>query len=212
MRPITDSVAATVDCLMAKPRDWHDPFFAVRRVLVFGGVILIAIVAVCVAVWDLHGDPRVWHHQSAIVGVGVVCTVIGFAVLGRALAMRLRRDDRRAAELARTAEALQESESRFRDIIELSGDWIWETGPDHHFTFLAGNSPEEMQPSPALHVVIGKTRWELAGIDPDSDEPWRQHKADLEAHRPFRQFCYAVGGSSGSEYFLSVSGKPPIQR
>ena len=80
-------------------------------------------------------------------------------------------------------------------------------GLDHRFTFLAGNSPEEMQPSPALHVVIGKTRWELAGSDPDSDEPWRQHKADLEAPRTFRQFCYAVIGSSGSEYFLSVNGK-----
>jgi hypothetical protein len=65
-----------------------------------------------------------------------------------------------------------------------------------------------MQPTATLPVVIGKTRWELVGIDPDSDEPWRQHRADLEAHRPFRQFCYVVSGSSGSEHFLSVSGKP----
>jgi signal transduction histidine kinase len=64
-----------------------------------------------------------------------------------------------------------------------------------------------MQSTVAQSVAIGKTRWEVAGIDPVSDEGWRHHKADLETHRPFRQFRYAVRTISG-EYFLSVSGKP----
>ena len=65
-----------------------------------------------------------------------------------------------------------------------------------------------MQSTVALSVVIGKTRWENAGVDPDNDERWRQHRADLDAHRPFGGFCYAVNNGSGSEYFISVSGKP----
>jgi PAS domain S-box-containing protein len=195
---------------MAKPRDWLGPFSNVGRVLVFGAAVPIAItiVTACLAGWDLYNDSRVWPPQSAIVAVGVLCAVIVSAIFGRAIAVLLRQLERQAVELAQTATAFRESESRFGDIIELSGDWIWETGPDHRFTFLAGNSPKEMQPSAALHVVIGKTRWELATIDPDSDGLWRHHKADLEARRPFRQFCYAVSGNSGSEYFLSVSGKP----
>jgi hypothetical protein len=116
---------------MAKPKDWRDPFSNVWRALVIGGVVLIAItiVAACVAGWDLRDDPRVWRYQSAIVVVGVLCTVIGLVVLGCALAVQSRRDDRQAEELARAAKALYESESRFGDIIQLSGDWIWETGP-----------------------------------------------------------------------------------
>ena len=41
------------------------------------------------------------------------------------------------------------SEQRFRDFAEAAGDWFWETGPDHRFTFMsrraatdaAGDSP-----------------------------------------------------------------------
>ena len=195
---------------MTKPRDRYGPFSYIRRVLVFGGVVFIAItlVTACVAWWDLHGASRAWRSQSAIGAASVLCVVIGFTILCRAVAVQLRRLEHQAGELARTAEALHESEGRFHDIIELSGDWIWETGPDHRFTFLAGNSLEEMQSSVAMAVAVGKTRWELADVDPDSDEQWRQHKADLDARRPFRRFCYAVTTSSGDESFLAVSGKP----
>jgi PAS domain S-box-containing protein len=195
---------------MVKPRDWRDPFSNGKRVLVFGGAVLIAItIAIaCVTMWDLHGSSRAWRAPSALIAVSVLSAVIGFAILGRAVAIQSRRVARQAAELARTVEALHESEARFHDIVELSGDWIWETGPDHRFTFLAGNSPEQMKSTVAQSVAIGKTRWEVAGIDPVSDEGWRRHKADLEARRPFRQFRYAVRTISGNEYFLSVSGKP----
>jgi hypothetical protein len=104
---------------MAKPRDWRDRFSNVRRVLVFAGAVLTAIIiaTASVAVWDLHGESCVWRHQSAIITVGVLCAVIGFVIRGRALAVQFRRGDRQAAELARAAKALRESESRFRAVI-----------------------------------------------------------------------------------------------
>jgi len=55
--------------------------------------------------------------RSAIITVGVLCAVIGFVIRGRALAVQFRRGDRQAAELARAAKALRESESRFRAVI-----------------------------------------------------------------------------------------------
>ena len=56
--------------------------------------------------------------------------------------------------------------------------------------------------------VIGKTRWEIVGRDPTTDEFWRQHKADLDAHREFRNFRISITLPSGAPLHISVSGKP----
>ena len=56
--------------------------------------------------------------------------------------------------------------------------------------------------------AIGKTRWELFGVDPDEDENWGRHKADLEARRPFRDFRFEFSGADGRLLHLSASGKP----
>ena len=102
---------------------------------------------------------------------------------------------------------LRESEQRFQDIAEVSGDWIWETDAQHRFTYLATEAYTEktgLDPG----STIGMTRWELARVDPGHDETWRAHKADLDAHRPFREFRYAVHTSIGAVRNFVVSGKP----
>jgi signal transduction histidine kinase len=53
----------------------------------------------------------------------------------------------------------------------------------------------------------GKTRWELVNPDP-ADERWIQHRADLEARRPFRDFRYDNIGDDGKRHYLSISGNP----
>jgi len=101
---------------------------------------------------------------------------------------------------------LRQSEQRFRDIAEVSGDWIWETGPDHRLVFIA---VDRVDPPPTpVESVLGKTRWELAGVDPETDAPWSRHKADLDAHRPFRCFRYALTMPDGTLLHVSVNGKP----
>ncbi|HLI11911.1 MAG TPA: PAS domain-containing protein [Alphaproteobacteria bacterium] len=103
-------------------------------------------------------------------------------------------------------EALRESEQRFRDIAELTGDWIWEMGPDLRYTLMAGHARAE--PVEGRTEALGKTRWELAGADPDRDEVWRRHREDLEGRRPFRDFRYTFIDTKGRVRYIATSGKP----
>jgi PAS domain S-box-containing protein len=110
--------------------------------------------------------------------------------------------------LAELEQQLRESESRFRDIAEIGGDWIWETGTDHRFTLFTGSRERVTPIGETLESLIGKTRWEVAGGDPNGDANWRRYKADIDAHRKFRQFRYSIPTSSGSRLFVSVNGAP----
>ncbi|HXQ68525.1 MAG TPA: PAS domain S-box protein [Alphaproteobacteria bacterium] len=119
----------------------------------------------------------------------------------QALAWEEGRRQRKEAE-----EALRESEQRFRDIAEVGGDWIWETDSQHRFKQFLG---ESLRPTGyASQELEGKTRWELMGVDLSQDDHWRRHRADLDAHRPFRAFRYSMVDKSGQPLHLSISGKP----
>jgi PAS domain S-box-containing protein len=103
----------------------------------------------------------------------------------------------------RTAE-LSESERRFQDIAEVSTDWLWETDTDHRYVAM-GQSPHHGGP---LDMLLGRTRWELAGGDVERDPNWRKHKEDLDARRPFRDFRYSTTYPHGKLIYLRASGTP----
>ena len=104
----------------------------------------------------------------------------------------------------RAEEALSESEERFRDYAEAASDWLWETGPDHRFTWISQHAPDVYRPESR----IGKTRWEIAGDVDEEPEKWRQHIAALDAHEPFRGFTYRAVQVDGSIAYLAASGRP----
>src|SRR5438477_7169808 len=115
----------------------------------------------------------------------------------------------RSEERDQAEKALRESEQRFRDIAEIGADWIWESDTEHRFTLFTGDSFEQIAPSGiTLAATLGKLRWQLAEGDPATDANWRQHKADLDSHRPFRQFRYSPVAASGRCLHFSVNGKP----
>ncbi|HEV8678540.1 MAG TPA: PAS-domain containing protein, partial [Stellaceae bacterium] len=114
------------------------------------------------------------------------------------------RVDITALKAAQTALAV--SEHRFQDIAEVSGDWMWETDREHRFNRLFGERAESLPIRP--QSVIGRTRWEAAGGDLETDELWAHHKADLDARRPFRNFRYEISSPGGARMFVSASGKP----
>ncbi|MDA9437444.1 PAS domain S-box protein [Bradyrhizobium sp. CCBAU 51627] len=111
------------------------------------------------------------------------------------------------SDITATKEAerrLRESEQRFRDYAETASDWFWETGPDHRVTLISEHSDTPTAPT----GLIGLTRWDIA---PDSDlepEKWRQHRAALDAHVPFRDLVYRSRDRNGQTIYVRTSGKP----
>ncbi|MFQ5619694.1 MAG: response regulator, partial [Rhodospirillales bacterium] len=106
----------------------------------------------------------------------------------------------------RAEEKLRASEQRFRDVAEAASDWFWEMDENLRFTFFSGRRQELVNLSPKEN--IGKTRWEAAEANPDTDEKWRNHRATLEAHEAFRDFEYAFPTKDGRIVHNKVSGTP----
>ncbi len=105
----------------------------------------------------------------------------------------------------RSNEALAESEARFRDFAGAASEWLWEMDSDLRFTYISDQFT--VVSGIGLEEILGKTREELAGVAADDPE-WRDHLADLRAHRPFRDFYYSRGVPSGRRMHFSVNGQP----
>src|SRR5579859_1064197 len=124
-----------------------------------------------------------------VVGVGLLISILHFQQI---------------AEREASQALLKDSEKRFRDFAETASDWFWEQDETLRFVYLSdpvtqsGLTPESHQ---------GKTRREvvLHGV---SEEQWRQHDADLAAHRPFGDFRFQRKAATGEFRHISVSGKP----
>src|SRR5438552_14738098 len=107
-------------------------------------------------------------------------------------------------KLEKALDALRESEQRFRDYAETASDWFWETGPDHRFSRFSEHTDKGVVTSDS----IGKFRWDVA-FDLDSEpEKWRQHRATLDAHLPFRELEYRSVNRKGAPIYIRVSGTP----
>ena len=143
-----------------------------------------------------------WRRQSLFIALGTLCTVIGFALLFRALVAHSR-------SLERSEATLRESEARCRDFALTSSDWFWETDENHRFTYLSdhirafGQDPQ---------TRIGRTRTELATDVVSEPAKWQEHLAVLDRHEPFRDFVYTRKIGDDPERVISVSGNPVLRR
>ncbi len=139
-----------------------------------------------------------WRRQTMFIGLGTLCTVVGFALLFWALVAHSR-------SLERSEATLRESEARCRDFALTSSDWFWETDENHRFAYLSdhirafGQDPQ---------TRIGRTRLDLAGDTGIEQAKWQEHFARLERHEPFRDFVYARKIGDDPERIVSVSGNP----
>lgn len=129
--------------------------------------------------------------MAPIVVDGAVAGLVGIAI---------DKTDHAEAETARGA-----SEQRLRDFLATSSDWLWETDTEHRFCVLQGNFDRS---GLDIATVLGRTRWELADADPQNDPRWRAHKADLDAHRPVRDFVYSRVRADGLMGWSEVNGDP----
>ncbi|MEM7045650.1 MAG: ATP-binding protein, partial [Pseudomonadota bacterium] len=129
-----------------------------------------------------------------------------FRAIGRALdALAKRVRAQRSAE-----DQLRQSETKLRQFAECSTDVFWETGADHRYSSIQMSGAQTgVDPSASL----GRTRWELAKGDPDSDPIWRRHLDDMQNRRSFRDFLYKTP-MPGAEVdrWWRVNGSPMIDQ
>jgi len=146
-----------------------------------------------------------WRREASVIALAAMAASIGFAALFAALASRSRRLEQQAGELGQVAQALRESEARFRDFATITSDWLWEADRQHRFTYVSdsirrfGQKPEN---------VIGYTRFEMIAASDRDPDKWEQHRAVLERHEPFRDFVYTRKFKEDREQIVSISGNP----
>ncbi|MFT6580933.1 MAG: PAS domain S-box-containing protein [Alphaproteobacteria bacterium] len=103
-------------------------------------------------------------------------------------------------------EAARRSEDRFRSVAESSFDRIWETDEQHRFCYISDPTNDAF--NLPIDRLIGKTRWAAAGANIETDENWRRHVDDLNAHKPFRDFRFDRLDDDGEVRNVSVNGAP----
>jgi len=108
--------------------------------------------------------------------------------------------ERRAAH-----ERLLQSEQRWSLMAGLASDWYWQTDAEHRLLPLA---PELLRRWGA-HVdrFAGQTRWQ-AYADALGPAQWAEHRAELDAHMPFRSLQLEVEMQPGVWIWMSISGLP----
>ena len=109
-------------------------------------------------------------------------------------------DERKRAEAV-----LAEREQRFRDVVEASGEYVWETDTDWRYTYL----------SERAEAVLGYERSELLGKRPQDFMPLGEPRAVEQSlagrvaeGKPFRDLLHRMITKSGGVIWLSVSGVP----
>ena len=108
-------------------------------------------------------------------------------------------------ERKRAEEALRESEEKFRNLVETTSDWIWETGADGTYTYssprvraLLGYEPEE---------VIGRKPFDFMPPD-ETDRIGALFTRITEERRPFFNLENLNLTKDGRSVVLETSGVP----
>ncbi len=112
------------------------------------------------------------------------------------------------SEIKQAEQALRASEARFRSLTEMSSDFYWETDADHRLVSrMSENTNLSAVTAHRGGAQIGKTRWESPYLSPD-EAGWQAHRAELDAHRPFRSFEFSRLGVDGEAHYMLISGDP----
>lgn len=83
--------------------------------------------------------------------------------------------------------------------------YYWEQDESFRFVLRIGTALERRPFPPEL--VIGKTRWELPALNMTAED-WERHRADLAAHREFRDLLILRPNAADAIRWISVSGRP----
>lgn len=99
---------------------------------------------------------------------------------------------------------LSESETKLRDVLDVSTDWFWETDTAHRFTYISESFSQVFSRDPSAY--IGRKRSDLATED---DLPKvQEYEEMLDRRQPFVDFTYSLTAADGRTRHVSISGKP----
>jgi len=144
-------------------------------------------------------EKRYLHKDGSTVWVQLTISVQRDAT-GRALHdISITQDisARKTAELA-----VQRSEQRFRNLVELSSDWYWELDASLRYTAFGGRGTS----AKVEQWLRGRLAWDMPGAE--SDVAWADMRARLERREPFRDFEYAYTDQQGNRRHICASGEP----
>jgi diguanylate cyclase (GGDEF)-like protein/PAS domain S-box-containing protein len=109
-------------------------------------------------------------------------------------------DERKRAEAA-----LAERERRFRDVVDASGEYVWETDAEWRYTYLSERA-EAVLGYPRADLLGRKARDFMPLGEPRAVDDWFAARGSEAT--PFRDLLYRMITKSGGVAWLSVSGVP----
>jgi PAS domain S-box-containing protein len=139
-----------------------------------------------------------WKDHPSLVSMFAVLMILSALACAYITIARLNKQ--------RTQQALLESEERYRQIAEISSDWVWEMDKYLRISYLSPAFEKMTGVDPSY--LIGKTRPELTRPEELSKESWKNHLADLESRNEFKNFPLKFFDPKGNIRHFSVSGVP----
>jgi diguanylate cyclase (GGDEF)-like protein/PAS domain S-box-containing protein len=106
-----------------------------------------------------------------------------------------------------TTNAMEASESRFRDVADASSDWIWEVDAALRLTFISERYALVTGRPPAASLGMP-----IAGLFHPGESPdrWRRYLDDLQHWHPFRDVVSLCEDANGINRTVRLAGKPVL--
>ena len=108
-------------------------------------------------------------------------------------------------ERKKAEQSIRESERRFHDLADISGDWIWEIDTEARYTFVSEGVTQILGYTP--DELIGKTPFDLMPVN--DVEPVKRHISEIVAQcASFRDLPNANFSKDGILRHILTNGKP----
>ncbi len=155
---------------------------------------------------DVHAEIAAIRNKLNIISTGILCIVSLLAIYSIRQSMMA---DRERLSIFNEREilmnSLEQSNARFRNLIETTSDWIWESDKNGKYTYssprilnLLGFNANELINKSLMDIATPRAKSLLS----------TQYKQLLESRKPFNGFECTCLGKSGQVVVLENNGVP----
>jgi PAS domain S-box-containing protein/putative nucleotidyltransferase with HDIG domain len=155
---------------------------------------------------DVHAEITAIRNKLSVISTGILLIVSLLALYSIRQSLKADRERLRIfLERGSLLKSLQESEERFRNLIETTSDWIWEMDPDGRYTYsspkvkdMLGYQPEE---------ILTKSLKDIA-VPHQAEEITVAYEQLLQAKKPFVGMENTCLGKNGQVVVLENNAVP----